>query len=790
MQIKMELFRVPRCRCGATKTWKTLIHAVVFLVCIQRTWSQGSSPEVTARVGETVTLPAPVTTNINSFSWYRGTAGIEAQRIFTYFMSSPQANGPRYTGREMGLADGSLQIIGVLMSNTGNYTVTMTITNGATPQGTIQLRVYENVSVPFIHAVPQNPVENGSLVLCCNASGTEISYQWYREDKVVTTGDRISLTNTSQNLTLSHCTRTDTGTNFTCRASNAVSSSTSRPYTVTISYGPDPPVILVSPEKPFYTTGSALTFTCTAASYPPAQYTWLLNEQPLLTPGQELKLTPLTLYDSGNYTCNSSNSVTQLSTRAARGIRVLENVSLPIIRAEPRNPVENGSLALLCNASGTDVSYQWYQADAVLTSGGRISLSNSRQTLTLSPCNRSDTGTNFTCRASNAVSSSTSSPYTATISYGPDTPVISVSTDQPFHAVGSALTFSCTAASYPPALYTWLLNGQSLQKTEHKLLINSLTLRDSGNYTCNTSNNITHLSNHATRGIHVLENVTKPIVNYVSAQLVENRGPANITCDTSNAETILWFFNNSPVLPSNIMLSADNRTLIIKNVTRGDTGTYQCEGINPVSRSKSDPKMLTVAYGPENITINPAGSQQLPVGAKLSLTCTALSVPGAAYQWLLNDNDLKQYGSTFTIAKVSPKDNGSYTCEAQNPVSQLSVKATVSIYVNGTDDGFGSNTDGPPVGVIVGAVIGALALVAIVGALVYFFVIKKPVSGAPTSNNSMDAANSTKPASTNAKAAGNGEELQYSSVNFVPKPGIPMKPITTDTTVYSEVRRQ
>ncbi|XP_069497086.1 carcinoembryonic antigen-related cell adhesion molecule 6-like [Ambystoma mexicanum] len=339
-----------------------LMITVLFLVCIQRTWSQGSSPEVIAHVGETGTLPAPVTSNIHSVIWYRGATPDNTQRIFIYFTSPPeQANGDQFTGREVGFADGSLQIRGVRRSDTGNYTVILTISDGSTPQRTTQLRVYEDV--------------------------------------------------------------------------------------------------------------------------------------------------------------------------------------------------------------------------------------------------------------------------------------------------------------------------------------------------------------------------TKPRVNYVSAQLVENRGPANITCETSNAETILWLFDNSPVLPSNIMLSADNRTLSFKNVTRGDTGTYQCEGINPVSRSKSDPKLLTVAYGPENIMIDPAGSQLLPVGAKLSLTCTAVSVPGPAYQWLLNDNDIKQSGSTFTIAKVSSKDKGNYTCEAQNPVSQLSVKATVSINVNGTElypvtPATTCSCWQVALGVALGVILGAAVIIA--GVIVYY----------------------------------------------------------------------
>ncbi|XP_078509040.1 hemicentin-2-like [Lissotriton helveticus] len=1165
---------------------KTGTFRIVCLgACVQLSSAQGADAEVTnAGVGETVTLTAPVIANTFSFAWYRGTVVASSRIICTYFVSPPsQVTGAEYTGRETCQSDGSLVIRDLLMNYSGNYT-TQVIISGAPPvQVTRELRVYENVFIPVIQAVTQNPVENGSLVLVCNASGTDVSYQWYQDGKLITSGGRINTTSNNQTLTLSPCTRNDTGTNFTCRASNAVSHSTGSQYTLTVSYGPDTPVISVSPKKSAYAAGSTITFSCKAPSHPPALYTWLLNGQSLLNTGSELAINSLTLNDSGNYTCNTSNSVTHLSkyaiwgmrvldpvtkptvssepsqlvenrgpakitcnaskaattilwsfnkspdlpgnifpspdnrtlsianvsrvdsgiyqceamnpvsssasdprtlsvaygpedvlinapvsqllqegtklslsctagsipapqyqwllnstdlnrpyntytvekmssrdngnymcvayntdtgltvntsvsiivngmdfppaaspspcqcscscscpswmtylgmacgvvlgaamvvalvvlryerrlsqyrsdkgeptyqnsnnvlnpethcentrkgpsgqtvyqdmtedsaymelrykdeavyekinrkgyrlqhcilapepkdltkkerkphrqaviahltlhklvntggditfvieaheawlgvwiqltsgqesgaevvtaavgqtatltapfTRnkfiiywyrgtatnndaliftyvissglqtpadqytgresgsqdgslritdlrtsdsgsytaaipvwfvprlpgAPRQLRVLENVSIPVIQAVTQDPVENGSLVLVCNASGTDVSYQWYQDDKLITSGGRINITKNTmksQTLTLSPCTRNDTATSFTCGASNAVSNSTSSQYTLTVSYGPDTPVISACPGQPVYLASSALTLSCKASSHPPALYTWLLNGQSLSKSGPGLHFNSLTLTDSGNYTCNTSNNVTHLSNQATWGIRVLEPVTKPTVKYISSQLVENRGPAEIACDTSTAAvTILWYFNCTSALPGNIIQSPNNRTLTMFNISRGDSWIYQCVAMNPGSSKMSDPQTLTIAYGPEDVKIDPPGSQWLQVGTKLSFACTAGSFPAPEYQWLLNGTDLKRPGSTYTIEKVSSQDDGNYTCVAENTVTGLSVEASVFITANGSPCPTPDSCWQTTVGVACGVLLGAAVIVAV-----------------------------------------------------------------------------
>ncbi|XP_069497084.1 carcinoembryonic antigen-related cell adhesion molecule 4-like isoform X2 [Ambystoma mexicanum] len=129
---------------------QSLMITVWISLCFLGTSGQGSSPEVTARVGETVTLAAPVTANIVAISWYRGNTASGTERIVSYLTStSLQAKGPQHTGREVALSDGSLQIVDVRTSDTGAYTGHLTRFDGSAPQETTQLlRVYGTETSP------------------------------------------------------------------------------------------------------------------------------------------------------------------------------------------------------------------------------------------------------------------------------------------------------------------------------------------------------------------------------------------------------------------------------------------------------------------------------------------------------------------------------------------------------------------------------------------------------------------------------------------------------------------
>ncbi|XP_078509037.1 cell adhesion molecule CEACAM6-like [Lissotriton helveticus] len=267
--------------------------------------------------------------------------------------------------------------------------------------------------------------------------------------------------------------------------------------------------------------------------------------------------------------------------------------------------------------------------------------------------------------------------------------------------------------SPPSQLHGPQYTGRETGRPDGSLEIRDLLTNDTGNYTVSVT-----LSGAApvttTRQLRVYEPVTKPTVTSEPAQLVKT-GPAVITCNTSSvAVTIVWSFNSTSAVPGNIIPSPDNSTLSIANVSRKDSGIYQCVAMNPVSSSASDPQTLIVAYGPEDVKIGPTGSHWLQVGDKLSLFCTAESFPSPQYQWRLYDTDLKRPGNTYIIEKVSCQDNGNYTCMADNTVTGLSAQASVAVTVNGKPCPAPCTCWQTTLGVACGVLLGAAIIVAVI----------------------------------------------------------------------------
>ncbi|XP_043847222.1 carcinoembryonic antigen-related cell adhesion molecule 1-like isoform X1 [Dromiciops gliroides] len=76
---------------------------------------------------------------------------------------------------------------------------------------------------------------------------------------------------------------------------------------------------------------------------------------------------------------------------------------------------------------------------------------------------------------------------------------------------------------------------------------------------------------------------------------IENKDNVSLTCHSeSQALTFWWLTPRGSPDGDRILLSPDNKTLTIYNVTREDQGQYECEIRNPVSVNKSDPFTLNI----------------------------------------------------------------------------------------------------------------------------------------------------------------------------------------------------
>uniref|UniRef100_A0A8C4YHJ4 Ig-like domain-containing protein n=1 Tax=Gopherus evgoodei TaxID=1825980 RepID=A0A8C4YHJ4_9SAUR len=209
------------------------------------------------------------------------------------------------------------------------------------------------------------------------------------------------------------------------------------------------------------------------------------------------------------------------------------------------------------------------------------------------------------------------------------------------------------------------------------LHITGLTLNDTGNYTVQIQSPTS--PGLGTVVLRVYEMLPRPTVTPNQTLVLENK-TFTLRCNSSpSADTVLWLRDGASLASSDrLVLSSDNRTLKVLNVTRGDAGAYQCEVGNPVSSIRSEPGTVTVAYGPESVRIDPPGPITLTLGSPLTLTCVADSIPAPSYRWGLNGTDTNQTGSSLTFNPMTLDHQGTYECRAHNPITNRTVSVCVT----------------------------------------------------------------------------------------------------------------
>ncbi|XP_030641482.1 carcinoembryonic antigen-related cell adhesion molecule 2-like [Chanos chanos] len=198
----------------------------------------------------------------------------------------------------------------------------------------------------------------------------------------------------------------------------------------------------------------------------------------------------------------------------------------------------------------------------------------------------------------------------------------------------------------------------------------SVTVSDSGEYTVsiNKTPNDPALTDKTT--LDVIERISGVSLTGPAQPLIEDQSSADLTCEgTGSIITTEWMKDGQPLSPSNsIIFSADLRSVSISPVRRSDSGEYQCRLSNPVS-SDTATYTMTVNYGPENVSIS--GPNEVEVGSKVTLTCSAESTPPASFNWMLNGRKTGETTASYSIEKTDSTHSGNYTCTAWNNVTSL-----------------------------------------------------------------------------------------------------------------------
>ncbi|XP_039475797.1 carcinoembryonic antigen-related cell adhesion molecule 5-like [Oreochromis aureus] len=446
--------------------------------------------------------------SVYSWIWDRSNLRLRLQLI----RCPHQMGGPEYEGRIILFpSTGSLELRSLTLNDSASYSVII-FPAGATAQfGRTTLAIYDKVSNVSVTSSSTDLVEfSGSVSLSCSASGSSLSFLWLNGSSEVTASDRVQLTDGGSSLTIITVTRFDQGP-FRCSVSNPVSTGTSDPVNLSISYGPEHMNLILSPSQGYFAVGSDISLTCSVGSRPPAQFKWFLNGDQLPDTGSEIRLMNVQMSQSGNYSCQAFNGKTLRSqTSQPSAIGVLEKISASSVKPSTNLPVEGTSVNLTCEASGSVLTRKWMKDGSDLTPTDNMTLSDNNRVLTFDTVTRKDSGEYF-CQISNPISSD-GAKYVMTVNYGPEN--VQIKGPNKINIKGT-LKLTCSAESTPSARFTWFLNGTEVLTNSAEYIKEEVGFSDSANYICQAWNNITErTSSSVVQGLTVTDS-TKILRNKI-----------------------------------------------------------------------------------------------------------------------------------------------------------------------------------------------------------------------------------------------------------------------------------
>ncbi|KAL4635720.1 immunoglobulin superfamily member 10-like [Arapaima gigas] len=425
------------------------------------------------------------------------------------------------------------------------------------------------------------------------------------------------------------------------------------------------------------------------------------------------------LQDRGQYVCTAQNQY---------GVDKMM-VTLVVLAQQPRilSPQHQHATVLLGNDTSFNCQVEGLPAPHiswVLPNGTILrSVSAAKQhvmllhngTLRIHAASYQDRGV-YKCIASNAAGADILSVHLHITALPPiiqqrNTESLTVSEGQFVHV-------DCTAKGAPIPLVRWVIlggahilpsqfvNGKLFVFPNGTLYIRNLSPKDSGTYECKATNAV----GIAKRTISLLvkESISTAKITSTSPKKtdVTYGGQLRLDCIASGdpGPRIIWRTPSKKLVDAHYSFDPrievfSNGTLTIKAVTEKDEGDYLC-----VARNKmGDDYVLlkvSVMMKPAKIEFKQVASQKVSYGGSLKVDCIASGLPNPEIRWGLPDgtilNSVTQSddsgvrtrrfvvfdNGTLYFNDVGMKEEGDYTCYAENQIGKDEMKVHVKVVMD------------------------------------------------------------------------------------------------------------
>ncbi|MCI4374319.1 hypothetical protein PGIGA_G00004900 [Pangasianodon gigas] len=405
----------------------------------------------------------------------------------------------------------------------------------------------------------------------------------------------------------------------------------------------------------------------------------------LLHDGRILGLTirDITQADAGEYSCDLGTDLTK-SKVTIRDISIGITKRLKSVEAKAG---ETCVFECILSRESSDAC-SWSLKDQPVTSGGRFQISSKgrKHTLSIKRVTGSDSGeVVFTLKDLNSK---------ATLSVEGEVPIFSKELQGVSITPGKDAVF-LGELSQAGLDVVWCVNGKSIQKSLKyeiiqenkvvKLIVHSVTTKDSGEYSCEVTGGPTSKAQ-----LEIKEPVNK-FIRELKDITAHEKGAISFECETAHpASKVTWLKGVKEIKAGRkYQMTKKEKILIltVNDLEEADSDTYSCS----VDTAKSTAK-LTVQVLPAIFTHELKDQKALE---KESVTwCCELSKPGIPVQWRKGEVDLcscakyefRQDGHLvqLIIHDLDPEDSGDYTCDSgdQKTTAHLEVKALPILFKN------------------------------------------------------------------------------------------------------------
>ncbi|XP_042077466.1 B-cell receptor CD22-like [Haplochromis burtoni] len=190
----------------------------------------------------------------------------------------------------------------ILPSDSGKYYCTADNDLGQKRSESRNIDVKYAPKLPSVSVSPSAEiVEGSSVTLTCSSDANPApSYTWYKDNKILATGQK----NVYHFISI----KLENSGNYSCKSENQYGQKNSTSLSIDVQYPPKLPSVSVSPSAEIV-EGSSVTLTCSSDANPAANYTWYKeDEDSPKASGHNFTISNIRPEHSGSYYCVAHNS--------------------------------------------------------------------------------------------------------------------------------------------------------------------------------------------------------------------------------------------------------------------------------------------------------------------------------------------------------------------------------------------------------------------------------------------------------------------------------------------------